>query len=188
MLEYLRKQERLSEEAEERVEKKIRIAVLVLAAVVVTVIVVALVRKVAFGTWYYALILSMVAAVWIVRYVLSAFWKHSLAGRTDKQVFAYLKAAGLELIAYAGLCWFLVALQGNAIIGAAIYLFGITGARKQREIYYEEPEPSEETSGSVPPDSGEGKRVTEESSEVMPALPSAADREQRERESEDGSV
>lgn len=184
MIEYLRKQERLSLEEENRIDTRIRIAILAVVAAVVVVIIVALVRKMIFGKWYYALILSLVAAVWIVKYILSAFLKHSLAGRTDEQVSAYLKAAGLELVAYAGLGWFLVALQGSAIIGAAIYVFGLTGARRQMDIYYQEPET--DTAGSGEVNDRESEKPVE--SDPSGALPSAANRQQREKESEDGSV
>ena len=138
--------------------------------------------------------------------MLSAILKHSLAQRSDEQVSAYLKGAGLELLAYAGLCWFLVGLNGNGIYGAIAYLIGMTGARKQRDAYYQEPGQEEEAGGSDAPEADTGSQEVLPSAQeisdsaesepgVLPsaesepgALPSAADRLLREKESEDGSV
>jgi hypothetical protein len=192
MIEKLRNQERLSEEQERRIEIRIRNAVLALIAVAVVVIIIALMRGMKPGNWYYALILAVLGSVWVTRYVLSAVWKRALAQRTDEQVSAYLKAAGLELAAYAGLGWFLIGLNGNAIIGAVIYVIAVTAARKQKDLYYGEPavgnSPApagnlmEEQDGRMDAKNASIKNVS------MENLPSAADRLMREKESEDGSV
>ena len=187
MLDTLRNQERLSGSEEERIDRNARIVILVLTGIVVAVIIWAVASKKTIGTWYYALILTLLAVIWIVKCVVAGILKHALAQRTDEQVNAYLKAAGLELAAYAGLAWFLIGMNGNGIFGAIIYLFGITGARKQREIYYQEPGQEEEQDSARPssedsvmesqtreiPESGDGN--------MMDTLPSAADREQREQ-------
>ena len=195
MLENLKNQNRLSMEEEERIDRVIRIFILSVTGVVVAVIIWALVTKKAFGSWYYALILTLLATVWVVRCVVGGILKHSLAQRSNEQVMAYLKAAGLELVSYAGLAWFLIAMQGNGIFGAIVYLIGTTGARKQREIYYQEPgEEEEETPGDTAqpdePEADAGSALTAEGTRPSETntLPSAADRLQREKELEDGSV
>ena len=190
MLDKLRNQERLSPAEEYRIEKWIRIGILAGMAVALGVIVWAVIQKKTFGTGYYAAILSLLAAVWFLKYVLAAILKHSLAQRTDEQVNAYLKAAGLELVAYAGLGWFLVAMTGNAIIGAVIYMFGVMAARKQRDIYEggSDEEEADDDAAASPSDasaSAPGPRGSEDNStnRGMSGLPSAADRQERERES-----
>ena len=195
MLENLKNQNRLSPEEEERIDRVIRIFILVVTGVVIAVIIWALVTKKTFVSWYYALILTLLAMVWVVKCVLGGILKHSLAQRTDEQVMAYLKAAGLELVSYAGLAWFLIGMQGNGIFGAIVYLIGTTGARKQREIYYKEPgEEEEETGGdAAQPEEQDADDGSAPGAEDAPAsetltLPSAADRLQREKELQDGSV
>ena len=206
MLEQFRNQERLSVEEEERIDRNIRYFILALMGVIIAVLLWIVIAKKPLGPWYYALIITVLAVVWFSKCVLSAILKHSLAQRSDEQVSAYLKGAGLELLAYAGLCWFLVGLNGNGIYGAVAYLIGMTGARKQREAYYQEPGQEEETGGSDAPeadtgsqevlpsaqeisDSAEREPGTLPSAESEPGvLPSAADRLLREKESEDGSV
>ena len=82
----------------------------------------------------------------------------------------------------------------------------MTGARKQREAYYQEPGQEEEAGGSDAPEADTGSQEILPSAQeisdsmesepgAMPsaesepgALPSAADRLLREKESEDGSV
>lgn len=191
MLDNLRKQERLSPEEEERIDSRIRIVILVMMAVAVAVIIFLLLLKKTLGTGYYVGILTLLAVVWILKYVVSAILKHSLAQRTDKQVSAYLKAAALEFVAYVGLGWFLVAMQGNAILGAAVYVFGLSTARSQRDIYYQEDE-EEDGSGTHPEnqvlDSEDGTTPELSQPSGLDALPSAADRQQREEDVEDGSV
>ena len=201
MLDHLRNQERLDPSVEDRIDRNTRIIILAMTAVVVAVILWAVFTKKPFGIWYYAVILVLLAIVWLIKCVISAFPKHALAQRTDEQVSAYLKAAGLELAAYVGLGWFLVGMQGNGIFGAVVYLIGITGARKQREIYYQEPgEETEEDGSPDQPDGpsdqtdedildGDVKVISESVSPSEPgSLPSAADRLLREKEQEDGSV
>ena len=198
MLENLKNQERLSQDEEDRIDNRIRIIVLVMTGVVVAVIIWALVTKKPIGTWYYALILTLLAVIWLIKCVAATFLKHALAQRTDEQVSAYLKAAGLEFVSYAGLAWFLIGMNGNGIFGAIAYLVAMTAARKQRELYYQEPETEEhpdgetqETSASFMehPEKGEtGKKKDADEVSALGALPSAADREQREKEHEDGSV
>ena len=118
MLENLKNQERLSQDEEDRIDNRIRIIVLVMTGVVVAVIIWALVTKKPIGTWYYALILTLLAVIWLIKCVAATFLKHALAQRTDEQVSAYLKAAGLEFVSYAGLAWFLIGMNGNGIFGA----------------------------------------------------------------------
>lgn len=155
MIEFLRNQERLSKEEEARIDSRIRTAILVLIAVAAGIIILALVRGKPPGNWYLALILAVLGTVWFTSYVLSAIWKRALAGRTDEQVSAYLRAALLGLCAYAGLGWFLIAMQGNAILGAVIYVLAITGARKQKEIYYKE---DTEAGQGIPAGAGSGRQ------------------------------
>ncbi len=205
MLEKFRNQERLSVEEEDRIDRIVRIFILVLMAVIIAVLVWIVIAKKPLGAWYNAVIITVLAVVWFSKCVLSAILKHSLAQRSDEQVSAYLKGAGLELLAYAGLCWFLVGLNGNGIYGAIVYLIGMTGARKQRETYYQEPGQEEEDGSSDEPDttgssagpdadtdSQETPALVQEASDssesALGALPSAADRMLREKESEDGSV
>ena len=196
MLEQFRNQERLSVEEEERIDRNIRYFILALMGVIIAVLLWIVIAKKPLGPWYYALIITVLAVVWFSKCVLSAILKHSLAQRSDEQVSAYLKGAGLELLAYAGLCWFLVGLNGNGIYGAVAYLIGMTGARKQREAYYQEPGQEEEAGGSDAPEADTGSQEilpsAQEISDSMEsepgALPSAADRLLREKESEDGSV
>lgn len=205
MLEKFRNQERLSVEEEDRIDRIVRIFILVLMAAIIAVLVWIVIAKKPLGAWYNAVIITVLAVVWFSKCVLSAILKHSLAQRSDEQVSAYLKGAGLELLAYAGLCWFLVGLNGNGIYGAIVYLIGMTGARKQRETYYQEPGQEEEDGSSDEPDttgssagpdadtdSQETPALVQEASDssesALGALPSAADRMLREKESEDGSV
>ena len=206
MLEKFRNQERLSVEEEERIDRNIRYFILALMGVIIAVLLWIVIAKKPLGSWYYALIITVLAVVWFSKCVLSAILKHSLAQRSDEQVSAYLKGAGLELLAYAGLCWFLVGLNGNGIYGAIAYLIGMTGARKQRDAYYQEPGQKEEAGGSDAPEADTGSQEAlpsaqeiSDSAEREPgalpsaesepgALPSAADRLLREKESEDGSV
>ena len=202
MLENLKNQERLSPREEDRIDNRIRIIILVMTGIVVAVIIWAVVKKKPLGPWYYALILTLLAIIWILKCVVAGLLNHALAQRTDEQVAAYLKAAGLELASYAGLGWFLIGLNGNGIIGAVIYLIAMTTGRKQMELYYKEPgeeedaDGSAETSGQNPKDGELDRKADEarepEESDVLAALPSAANREQREqeseKESEDGSV
>lgn len=205
MLEKYRNQERLSVEEEDRIDRIIRIFILVLMAVIIAVLVWIVIAKKPLGAWYNAVIITVLAVVWFSKCVLSAILKHSLAQRSDEQVSAYLKGAGLELLSYAGLCWFLVGLNGNGIYGAIVYLIGMTGARKQRETYYQEPGQEEEDGSSDEPDttgSSDGpdadidsqetpalvQEASDSSESALGALPSAADRMLREKESEDGSV
>ena len=205
MLEKSRNQERLSVEEEDRIDRIVRIFILVLMAAIIAVLVWIVIAKKPLGAWYNAVIITVLAVVWFSKCVLSAILKHSLAQRSDEQVSAYLKGAGLELLAYAGLCWFLVGLNGNGIYGAIVYLIGMTGARKQRETYYQEPGQEEEDGSSDEPDttgssagpdadtdSQETPALVQEASDssesALGALPSAADRMLREKESEDGSV
>ena len=183
MLEQLKNQNRLSTEEENRIDRRIRIGILVLMGALIAFMIWVVVRKKPLGTWYYAMILTTLAVVWFVKCVLSAILKHALAQRTDEQVSAYLKASGLELIAYAGLAWFLVGLNGNGMFGAVAYMIGVTGARKQRESYEQE-DASEEEAAEEGADPDAAKTTGAEN----PALPSAADRELREKEPEDGSV
>lgn len=197
MIEKLRNQERLSAEEENRIEKIIRICILAVLGAVICIILWAAFSHRTFGKLYYATIIILIAAVWFVQYVLSAILKHALAGRTDEQVSAYLKAAGLELAAYAGLSWFLLAMNGNAIFGAVIYMIGVTAARKQKEIYYgtagKEDEP-EAVQDDTPSGEGRAAEASEENGAksdgmALDSLPSAADRLLREeKEPEDGSV
>lgn len=184
MLEQLKNQDRLSVEEEDRIDRIIRIGILIVMGALIALMLWVVIKKKPLGTWYYALILTTLAIVWFVKCVLSAILKHSLAQRTDEQVSAYLKASGLELIAYAGLAWFLVGFSGNGMFGAVAYMLGVTGARKEREIYYREEGESEEegTEESALPD------AREQTLSEPGALPSAADRQQREKEQEDGSV
>ena len=206
MLENLRNQERLSAEEEERIDSKIRIFILVLMGAAIAIILWMILGKKTIGKMYYVGILTLLAVVWLVKYVLGTFLKHSLAQRTDEQVSAYLKAAGLELAAYIGLGWFFVAMQGNAILGAAIYVFGLTTSRKQRDIYYgiseeagesastdqtEKTDPEQESltdSESTYPEDEDGMKPESDPLSIPDTLPSAADRQQREEEKEDGSV
>ena len=205
MLEKFRNQERLSVDEEDRIDRIVRIFILVLMAAIIAVLVWIVIAKKPLGAWYNAVIITVLAVVWFSKCVLSAILKHSLAQRSDEQVSAYLKGAGLELLAYAGLCWFLVGLNGNGIYGAIVYLIGMTGARKQRETYYQEPGQEEEDGSSDEPDttgssagpdadtdSQETPALVQEASDssesALGALPSAADRMLREKESEDGSV
>ncbi len=197
MFENLRNQDRLSWEEEERIDKKIRIAIIAVMVTVVVIILWMAFQRRSFGKGYYAFLLTLLACVWLVKYVLGGILKHSLAGRTDEEVSAYLKAAGLELVAYAGLGWFLLAMSGTGILGAAVYVFGITTARRQLDIYYgvnkdkEEEEAAAPDSPAVEADpEGEVKALEEAPEEggQMSALPSAADRQQREKEQDDGSV
>ena len=205
MLEKFRNQERLSIEEEERIDRNIRIFILVLMAVIIAVLLWIIIAKKPLGAWYNAVIITVLAVVWFSKCILSAILKHSLAQRSDEQISAYLKGAGLELLAYAGLCWFLVGLNGNGIYGAIAYLVGMTGARKQREAYYQEPGQEEESASSDEADTnGSGDEpgagtdsqeplalvqdASDSSESGLGALPSAADRMLREKESEDGSV
>lgn len=168
MIENLRNQERLSAEAENRIEKRIRIVILAVMAAVLGIILWAAFQHKTFGTLYYATILVLLVGVWSVKYVAGAILKHSLAQRSDAQVSAYLKAAGMEFVAYAGLGWFLLAMTGNAIIGAAIYMFGVTGARRQKDIYegYAENGEADRAAGAIAggeaPSSGEGQSGAED--------------------------
>ena len=198
MLENLKNQERLSQSEEDRIDNRIRIIILALTGVVVAVIIWALVTKKPIGTWYYALILTLLAVIWLTRCVAATFLKHALAQRTDEQVSAYLKAAGLEFVSYAGLAWFLIGMNGNGIFGAIAYLVAMTAARKQRELYYQEPETGEQEDGEAQdadvsskeqsPDGKAGVKADSDEDSALSALPSAADREQREKELENGSV
>ena len=206
MLEKFRNQERLSVQEEERIDRNIRYFILALMGVIIAVLLWIVIAKKPLGSWYYALIITVLAVVWFSKCVLSAILKHSLAQRSDEQVSAYLKGAGLELLSYAGLCWFLVGLNGNGIYGAIAYLIGMTGARKQRDAYDQEPGQEEEAGGSDAPEADTGSQEVLPSAQeisdsaesepgVLPsaesepgALPSAADRLLREKESEDGSV
>ena len=206
MLEKFRNQERLSVDEEERIDRNIRYFILVLMGVIIAVLLWIVIAKKPLGPWYYASIITVLAVVWFSKCVLSAILKHSLAQRSDEQVSAYLKGAGLELLSYAGLCWFLVGLNGNGIYGAIAYLIGMTGARKQREAYYQEPGQEEEAGGSDAPEADTGSQEVLPSAQeisdsaesepgVLPsaesepgALPSAADRLLRDKESDDGSV
>ncbi len=190
MLDNLRQMNRLSDDEERRIENRIRIVIFALAAAVVIFVVMQGLRGEKLGPFYYAIMLILLAVIWIAQDVVGCVLKHALAQRTDEQVNAYLKAAGLDLLAYAGLAWFLMAMNSNSIIGAAIYVVGITGARKQRDIYYQEPEEAEADIVE-----GEGRVIETEdasskadSSEMLDSLPTAADRQQREKETEDGSV
>lgn len=204
MLENLKNQERLSQQEEDRIDKKIRIAILVMTGIAVALIIWALVLKKPIGTWYYALIITLLAAVWFLKCVLGGLLKHSLAQRTEEETAAYLKTAGLEFVSYAGLVWFLIGMNGNGIFGAVVYMFGMVAARKQREIYYgiSDEETGKEESSELP-DSQEadgreaggvstedaGSREAETRSQDTPdALPTAANRLLREKEPEDGSV
>lgn len=197
MIEKLRNQERLSAEEENRIEKIIRICILSVLGAVICIILWGAFQHRTFGKLYYATIIILIAIVWFVQYVLSAILKHSLAGRTDEQVSAYLKAAGFELAAYAGLGWFLLAMNGNAIFGAVIYMIGVTAARKQKEIYYgtagkedeQDTEPGSPSSGEAGVTDVSEKEGDQSAVMVPDSLPSAADRLLREeKEPEDGSV
>ena len=217
MLEKFRNQERLSIEEEDRIDRNIRIFILVLMAVIIAVLLWIVIAKKPLGAWYNAVIITVLAVVWFTKCVLSAILRHALAQRSDEQVSVYLKGAGLELLSYAGLCWFLVGLNGNGIYGAIVYLIGMTGARKQREIYYQEPGEEEESDSGAEADTGGSsdepdttepdtagsgdepdtgsqdppalaQAASDSSESALGALPSAADRILREKESEDGSV
>ncbi len=188
MLENLRQMNRLSDEEERQIDNKLLIFVAAVAAAVVIYIVWQLTHGGVVGKAYYAIILILLAVVWIMRDVVGTVWKHSLAQRTDAQVSAYLKAAGFDLISYVGLGVFLVMMQSNAIVGAIIYVIGVVGARKQREIYYDEP--GDDEADVIDADASEDKVDADSdlSNRSVDSLPTAADREKREKDTEDGSV
>ena len=70
MLDNLKNQERLSQQQEDRIDRNIRIAILAMTGVAVALIIWALVLKKPVGTWYYALIITLLAAVWFIKCVL----------------------------------------------------------------------------------------------------------------------
>ncbi len=193
MLEKLRNQERLSEEEERRIDSKIRIIVFAMAAAIILFMIWKAFHGAQLGPFYYGVMLTMLILAWILKNVVATVLRHSLAQRTDAQVSAYLKAAGLDFIAYAGLAWFLLSMSNsNSIIGVAVYAIAITTARRQREVYEEEPE--DENGNDVVDgegrviDSGDGSSSSGSASASANALPTAANREEREKETEDGSV
>ena len=204
MLDNLKNQERLSQQQEDRIDRNIRIAILAMTGVAVALIIWALVLKKPVGTWYYALIIMLLAAVWFIKCVLGGLLKHSLAQRTEKEVAAYLKAAGLEFVSYAGLVWFLIGMDGKGIFGAVVYMFGMVAARKQRETYYgisdeeTDTQKTAEHTGGQEADGPEADSLQTDGANSMgadpieqdtpDALPTAANRLQREKEPEDGSV
>ncbi len=194
MLDNLKQQNRLSVTEERKIENKIRIILLIAAAIVIAFVIWTVMQKKPAGPLYYVIMIGLLVFVWVMQDVVGTVWKHALAQRSDEQVSAYLKAAAMDFVAYAGLTFFLVSLNSNAIIGAAIYVFGVTGARKQRDIYYTEPgeDDGENSTGSsdisdtgfsesnaLPADSGSSG---DGGSSAMDSLPSAADRELREQE------
>lgn len=202
MLENLRQQNRLSSVEERQIENKIRIILLIAAAIVIAFVVWTAMNKKSTSPLYYGVMIGLLVFVWIIQDVVGAVWKHALAQRSDEQVSAYLKAAGLDLVGYVGLTWFLLAMNSNSIIGAAIYLFGVTSARRQRDIYYTEPdEKAESDSGNEQSADGDVNALSGDSeSSADPAssddstpvfledLPSSADRELREKNSDDTSA
>ncbi len=194
MLENLRKMDRLSEEEERRIDNKIRIVIIAVAAVVVAFIIWRGIKGASLGPGYYAVMIALLALVWIAQNVVATVMKHALAGRTDEQVSAYLKAAGFDFVSYAGLAWFLIGMNSSSIIGIAIYVVGVTGARRQRDIYFGDTDTEDSDSessaqdGDSSPDDGAKSPSEEQQPLTIDALPTAADREQREKEAEDGSV
>ena len=136
--------------------------------------------------------------------MLGGLLKHSLAQRTEEEAAAYLKAAGLEFVSYAGLVWFLIGMDGKGIFGAVVYMFGMVAARKQRETYYgisdeeTDTQKTAEHTGGQEADGPEADSLQTDGANSMgadpieqdtpDALPTAANRLQREKEPEDGSV
>ncbi len=188
MLDNLRQMNRLSDAEERRIENRIRIIIFALALAVVIFVVMQGLKGVKLGPFYYGIMLTLLAVIWILQDVVGTVLKHALAQRTDEQVNAYLKACGLDLLSYVGLAWFLVAMNSNSIIGAAIYVVGITSSRKQRDIYYKEPGEEEESNivegeGRVV-DSGDDTASKDNEPASFESLPTAADRQFREQQAQ----
>lgn len=171
MLENLRNMEPLPPEEARGIEKKLRMGILAAAVCVALIVVWMFITKRQIGKLYFAVVVLFLGCNWILSDVAPVFLARALAGRSDEQVSAYLKAAGLGLLANVGLGWFLAAMSNGSIYGAIVYFIGITGARKQREIYYGTAEQEESSPAPEEPES------------IDPALlPSAADRLEREAE------
>ena len=173
MLEKLRNMEPLPSEEARRLDKKLRMGILAAAVCVAAVVVWMFVTKRPVGKLYFAVVFLFLACNWTLSDLIPAFAGRALAGRSDEQVSAFLKAAGLDLLANIGLGWFLAAMSHGSIYGAVVYFIGITGARKQRDIYFGTAEKKEK------------KAELREPEPADPALlPTAADRLEREAEPE----
>ena len=168
MLEKLRNMEPLSHEEESRINHRLRLAVILVAAGVLAFVIWSIVSKKGLSPAYYALVVVLLLTNWGLSDVAPIFLCRALAGRTRKQVNAYLMIVLFGLVANIGLGWFLLALQNQSIYGALLYLLGVTFSRKQREIYNSTDEEEEEEPQKPEPE------------EVKPDhLPTAADRLKR---------
>ncbi len=206
MIDNLRQMERLDDNTERSIERKTRTAIIIAAIVTIVFIIWAAFKRQNDSPLYAAIIIIFLCLYWVLQDVGPMWWKRALAGRSDEQVQAYLKAMGFDLLANVGLGWFLVTISGNSFAGALIYMFGVMGARKQREIYYgnkddetgdsEDGEPVLSADAPLPTAADRSLRAEDASGPDVSAdeaLPTAADRSLRaedasETEDGDGSV
>lgn len=135
MIEKLKNMEPLPEEETRKLSRRTHIAVIAAAACLIAFVVWMIVAKRQFEKLYFVLVWVFLAFYWILSDVVPVFYGRAFAGRSDEQIKAYIKAAGLSLLGDIGLGLFVSMLSQGSLFGAIIYFAGMTGSRKQREIY-----------------------------------------------------
>ncbi len=201
MLEKLRNMEPLPKEEENRITRRLQLSVIVFAVAILAFIIWAIVKKKEPNGLYMGIVVLFLLCNWFFSDVAPIFFARALAGRSRRQVSAYMKAAGFGLLANFGLGWFIYAMNNQSLIGALVYLAGITFSRKQMDIYNsdeteEEEEPQEEVvvPESLPTASDRLRRLNEISAQQDAALREAEGQdaqlqdETQEDGEEDGSV
>ena len=136
-------------------------------------------------TLYRVLIGLLLFLFWAAVDILIPFLTHSLEGLPEKQVKAYRIYALLDMVAYGGLAWFGMSIEGNtALYGAAVFAVATMYKRKYYNKYkgIEDDEDDDEDAGeeAVQEDAG---TAGEEPSVPEPSDPDSAVSELPEAES-----
>ena len=186
---------RLTLAEERRIDGRIRIGIIIFAAVVVAFLIWSVATKHDLGLVYRILVISFLVCNWLFTDVLSIYWKHGFAGRSEEQKKACKEMILFGLFANIGLGWFLLTMSTTSLFGALIYFFAIQSQRKARERYETEPEDEESPEEGSPEEAeaaveerkdAESAAVTAAESassdagqDAADALPTAANRKER---------
>ncbi|MDD3794524.1 MAG: hypothetical protein PHE06_00895 [Lachnospiraceae bacterium] len=126
----------MDEKQKKKINRGIVIVTSILAAAVLGYIIYALVVTKKIGTGYYIVIISFLAAYWLLTNVVEVVLTKELEEKTPAQIKAYKIYAFLNLVGVGGLGYFAIAIgDNNGMMGALIYVATMMAKRRYWEEY-----------------------------------------------------